>query len=262
MFDDGKLAKALAAEEKNGLILSFDGEQMILIGKEWMACIPQHLLREKYRQTLGHLVEALGYVPETEICEIIKAKGEYFVNHPLPEVVGEHVGHYLGAEEDEAKFTGLTRNGRALYQIRAGAIFGCTMRGPYLRECREIFLPALCLLHIYRTRITLRASPALPRRSKKQFSFIWQVTNTNSASSCADHTADILSANTVRVFSASVLFIRTKKALMGWRRRTAGWRRKTGSCGRGSPLSPPRRTAPPEGAPGRRGRRPLQGERT
>lgn len=140
MFDDGKLAKALAAEEKNGLILSFDGEQMILIGKEWMACIPQHLLREKYRQTLGHLVEALGYVPEQEICEIIKAKGEYFVNHPLPEVVGEHVGHYLGAEEDEAKFTGLTRAGRALYQIRPGAIFGCTMRGPYLRECREIFL--------------------------------------------------------------------------------------------------------------------------
>ena len=140
MFDDGKLARAMAAEEKKGLTLSFDGDQMILIGKEWLAIIPYYRLREKYRQTLGHLVEVLGYVPEQEITEIVKAKGEYVVTHPLPEVVGEHIGHFLGAEEDEVKFTGLHRNGKALWQIRAGAIFGCSMNGPYLAECREVWL--------------------------------------------------------------------------------------------------------------------------
>ena len=140
MFDDGKLAKALAAEEKNGLILSFDGCQVLLIGKEWMACIPQHLLREKYRQTLGHLVEVLGYVPEQELLEIRKAKGEYVVTHPLQGVIGEHVGHYLGDEKREVKYTGLHRNGRALWQARAGTVYGCTMEGPYLKDSREVSL--------------------------------------------------------------------------------------------------------------------------
>lgn len=130
MFDDGKLARALAAEEKSGLTLSFDGEQMILIGREWMAMIPQDMLREKYRQTLGHLVEALGYVPERELLEIRKAKGEYVITHPLQEVIGEHVGHFLGREVAEAKYTGLTRNGRALLQIRTGTIWACAMCGP------------------------------------------------------------------------------------------------------------------------------------
>ena len=129
----------MAAEEKNGLTLSFDGEQMILIGREWLAIIPQYLLAEEYRQTLGHLVEVLGYVPETELLEIHKAKGEYVVDHPLQEVIGEHIGHFLGAEEDEAKYTGLHRNGRALWQIRTGAVFGCTMSGPHMNS-REVFL--------------------------------------------------------------------------------------------------------------------------
>lgn len=35
MFDDGKLAKALAYEEKSGLVLSFDGEQVTAIGRGW-----------------------------------------------------------------------------------------------------------------------------------------------------------------------------------------------------------------------------------
>ena len=132
MFDDGKLAKALAYEEKAGLVLSFNGEQVTAIGRDWMALFPQDLLRSNYRQTLGHLVEVLGYVPEVETLEIYKAKGEYIVERPLPEVVAEQAADYVDVPLCEVKYTDLRRFGKMLFQARRGRIYACTMRGPDL----------------------------------------------------------------------------------------------------------------------------------
>ena len=140
MFEDGKLAKALAAEEKTGLVIQFNGEQITIIGRDWLALIPQCRLRECYRQTLGHLVEVLGYVPEVETLEIWKTKGEYSVDHPMPEVVGEQAGAYVGGEVATAKYTGLRKFGDALYQTRGGAVYGCAQRGPWLKDSPEAVL--------------------------------------------------------------------------------------------------------------------------
>lgn len=132
MFDDGKLAKALVYEEKWGLVLSFDGEQVTAIGRDWMALFPQDLLRSNYRQTLGHLVEVLGYVPEVETLEIYKAKGEYIVERPLPEVVAEQAADYVNVPLCEVKYTNLRRFGKMLFQARRRRIYACSMRGPDL----------------------------------------------------------------------------------------------------------------------------------
>ena len=140
MFDDGKLAKALAYEEKSGLVLSFDGGQVTAIGRDWMALFPQDLLRSHYRQTLGHLVEVLGYVPEVETLEIYKAKGEYIVERPLPEVVASQAADYLEVPLCKVKYTDLRRYGKMLFQAQRGRIYACSMRGPDLGSKSAVVL--------------------------------------------------------------------------------------------------------------------------
>ncbi len=131
IFKDKDLERVLRREERNGIDLSF-GADVILLTAQWMAVFPRHRLTEEYRQTLGAIVEALGYIPENEIVHIKLSKGEYVISHPLPEVVVEDIDRFVPEEKELCKYTGLSSGGYFLYQTRDGTIYGCLSAGPSL----------------------------------------------------------------------------------------------------------------------------------
>jgi hypothetical protein len=132
MFEDKNLERVLRREERNGIDLGF-GADVILMNAQWMAVLPRHRLMDEYRQTLGAIVEALGYIPDNEIVHIQLSRKEYIITHPLPEVVGEDIDSFIPDEEELCKYTGLSSGVYALFQTRDGTIYGCLSVGPSLR---------------------------------------------------------------------------------------------------------------------------------
>jgi len=131
MFEDRNLERVLRREEKQGIDLCF-GEDVTLLTAQWMAVLPRHRLMDEYRQTLGAVVEALGYIPDSEIVHIEKNKDGYLISRPLPEVVGEDVASFFPDREEKIKAIGLSMSLWALYQTRDGTIYGCAGGGPAL----------------------------------------------------------------------------------------------------------------------------------
>ncbi|MBQ7737299.1 MAG: hypothetical protein IJT62_05625 [Oscillospiraceae bacterium] len=135
MFEDKNLERILRKEEKYGIDLCF-GEDVILLTAEWMAVLPRYRLMEAYRQTLGAIVEALGYIPDNEVVHIVRCKSsEYVITHPMPEVVAEDVGAFLtepGDTERPVKSTGMKFGIWYMVQTRSGEIYGVPSVGPAL----------------------------------------------------------------------------------------------------------------------------------
>lgn len=129
MFDEKRLLKAIEGAEKYGVTLIFDEIMFAVLTDGWLAETPRGRLLDEYRTVLGHIVEVLGYIPETEIVSIRKAKGEYVIERPLPEVISASVAMFkAGRETCEVKYTGL-RFGDPLYQTRNGTIVRCPVPG-------------------------------------------------------------------------------------------------------------------------------------
>lgn len=131
IFEDKNLERVLRREEKTGIDLIF-GADVILMTAQWMAVFPRHRLTEEYRQTLGAIVEAMGYIPENENVHIRLTKGEYVITHPLPEVIGEDVSSFLPDETWEVKPTGLSAFGWTLFQAEDNTMYGVYQSGPGL----------------------------------------------------------------------------------------------------------------------------------
>ena len=134
MFEDKNLERILRKEEKYGIDLCF-GEDVILLTAEWMAVLPRYRLMEAYRQTLGAIVEALGYIPENEVLHIVRSKDGYLVTHPMPEVVSEDINSFLtepGDAERPVKGTGMKFGIWYLVQTSSGEIYGVPAVGPAL----------------------------------------------------------------------------------------------------------------------------------
>lgn len=136
MFQDKNLEKVFRQAQKGaGIDIIFDDEQVVFLTANWMAVLPRYRLTEAYRQTLGAIVEALGYIPEREILHVIKGKDEYMVTHPLPEVVSEDIASYCalpGDAPEQIKNMGLYMSGWWLYQKKDNTIYGLHSGGPDL----------------------------------------------------------------------------------------------------------------------------------
>jgi len=130
MFNEKRLLKHIEREEKSGIILMFDDFAFTMIADGWMAETLRENLMNRYREVLGHIVEVLGYIPETECVRIRRGKGEWIVEHPIPEVITESVCAYRMFGSDEPlQYTGLHYGG-ALWQTADGIIRRRTVDGP------------------------------------------------------------------------------------------------------------------------------------
>ena len=136
-FDDAALERALRAETKAGLTLCCNGDELTVLGYEWMAVVPMDALRDRLRGTLGALVEMLGYIPSAETVRILKSKGDYIVQPELPETAADEIyGYVAEAAAEELRPTGLRMGLRVLMQKRNNEIVGVTPRGPGLDVLR------------------------------------------------------------------------------------------------------------------------------
>lgn len=130
MFDGKRLLKILQREEKSGIILIFSETEMIMLTDGWMAVTTRENLLKEYREVLGHIVEVLGYIPEAECVSILKTKGDYCIEHPLPEVIAENVSAFrVFTDCRPVQYTGLSYGG-PLLQDGLGEIRRCLAVGP------------------------------------------------------------------------------------------------------------------------------------
>lgn len=130
-FNDKNLERVLRKEERTGITLIFSAD-VTLLTAQWMAVLPRYRLMDEYRQTLGAIVEALGYIPDNEIVHIFLSKSEYVITHPLPEVIGEEVSSFIPDETAEAKPTGLSAFGWSMFQTEDNTMYGVYQSGPGL----------------------------------------------------------------------------------------------------------------------------------
>ena len=129
MFREKSLLKSIEAAEKYGVTMIFDEILFTVLTDGWLAETPRGRLTDEYRTVLGHIVEVLGYIPENEIVSVRKAKSDYVIERPLPEVISESVATFkAGRENCEVKYTGLTC-GAPLYQTPRGKIVRCSVPG-------------------------------------------------------------------------------------------------------------------------------------
>ena len=130
MFDSRRLLKIIEREEKTGITLVFDDLKMHMLTEGWLAGTTRDHLMTDYREVLGHIVEVLGYIPDREIVSILKSRGVYVIQHPLPETVSESMAFFMRREREEpVQFTGLHYGG-SLFQTADGVILRCAVTGP------------------------------------------------------------------------------------------------------------------------------------
>lgn len=76
-FEDAALERAIRAETKSGVTVFGDCEKLTVIGNDWMAEMPMHVLFNCCRSTLGALVEMLGKLPNDGVAvTILRQKDE------------------------------------------------------------------------------------------------------------------------------------------------------------------------------------------
>ena len=130
MFDSKRLLKIIEREERSGIVLIFDEIMFSVLADRWLAETTRGRLLDEYREVLGHIVEVLGYIPESEVVKVTKIKGEYVIEHPMPEVITVDVCRYKLYERDEpVQYTGLSYGG-PLWQTADGTIRRCSAAGP------------------------------------------------------------------------------------------------------------------------------------
>lgn len=133
MIEDKSLKRAIKTAVKHGgccLWINRNTGSVNFWTEDWMAATDALEMKKHLRESMGLLVEMLGYLPERPV-KIFKGNGEYMEAGMLPEVAEAEINGFLGGGLEEVARLPLIWRGHALWESEARRIYGVDAGAPH-----------------------------------------------------------------------------------------------------------------------------------